>query len=94
MSPRLFALGALLISIVRVSADTFVVTNTNDSGPGSLRQAITDANAHPNPANGDDIRFNIPGSGIHTITVSSALPDITEAWWWTAGRSLDFKVRP
>lgn len=69
----------LVASIVRVSADTFVVTNTNNSGPGSLRQAITDANAHPNPANGDDVRFNLPGSGVHTITVTSALPDITEA---------------
>lgn len=26
---------------------TFVVTNTNDSGSGSLRQAILDANASP-----------------------------------------------
>ena len=25
----------------------FVVTNTNDSGAGSLRQAIVDANANP-----------------------------------------------
>jgi len=69
----------LLLSIARVSADTFVVTNTNDSGPGSLRQAIVDANAHPNAANGDTIRFTIGGSGVHTITLTSALPDITES---------------
>jgi hypothetical protein len=30
-----------------VQADTYMVTNTNDSGPGSLRQAITSANNHP-----------------------------------------------
>jgi hypothetical protein len=76
--PRLLSLAVVLFSAASVSADTFAVTNTNDSGPGSLRQAITDANAHPNPANGDDVRFNIPGSGVHTITVTSALPDITE----------------
>ena len=33
-----------------LAADTFTVTNTNDSGTGSLRQAIMDANSHPNSA--------------------------------------------
>src|SRR5205807_3002657 len=42
----------------------FVVANTNDSGPGSLRQAITDANNHPGT---DDIVFDIPGTGSFTI---------------------------
>jgi hypothetical protein len=78
MVPRLLAIAALLVSVGRVSAE-FVVTSTNDSGPGSLRQAITDANSHPNPSGGDRISFNIPGSGVHTITVLSALPDITES---------------
>jgi parallel beta-helix repeat protein len=54
---------------------TFTVTNTADSGAGSLRQAILDSNAH----NGSDqIRFNIPGSGVHTINLVSALPVITD----------------
>jgi hypothetical protein len=75
VSPRLFALGALFISIVRVSADTLVVTNTNEDGPGSLRQAIVDANAQANTS--DIIAFNIQGTGVRTITLSSALPDIT-----------------
>lgn len=39
---------------------TLSVVNTSDSGPGSLRQAITDANA--NPATADTIVFNIPTS--------------------------------
>ena len=53
---------------------TFTVTNTNDSGAGSLRQAILDANAL---AGFDFINFNIAGTGVHTINLSSALPTIT-----------------
>jgi hypothetical protein len=53
----------------------FTVTNTDDSGPGSLRQAILDANAN---AGADTISFNIPGSGVQTITPTSALPAITD----------------
>jgi CSLREA domain-containing protein len=54
---------------------TFAVTNTQDSGAGSLRQAITDANAN----NGlGKIVFNIPGSGVHTIAPISELPTITK----------------
>lgn len=47
------------------SGNVFTVVNTNDSGPGSLRQAIVDANASPGL---DTITFNIPGSGVRTIT--------------------------
>lgn len=55
-------------------ASTFVVTNTNSSGPGSLAQAITDANAD---AAQDTITFNIPGDGVHVIDLSaSTLPTI------------------
>ncbi len=54
---------------------TFTVTNTNDSGPGSLRQAILNANANPGL---DAITFSIPGSGVHTITPLSALPTVTD----------------
>ena len=58
------------------SLAAFTVTNTNDSGAGSLRQAITDANALPGL---DTITFNISGAGPHTINVASALPTITGA---------------
>ena len=53
---------------------SFLVTNTNDSGPGSLRQAILNANAS---AGADIISFAIPGAGPFTITPASALPTIT-----------------
>jgi hypothetical protein len=58
-----------------VSAATFTVTTTADSGPGSLRQAILDSNAN-DPAESDIINFNIPGAGPHVITPSSGLPFI------------------
>ncbi|HWZ65571.1 MAG TPA: right-handed parallel beta-helix repeat-containing protein [Patescibacteria group bacterium] len=56
------------------SCGSLSVTNTNDSGLGSLRQAITTANS----ASGQNtICFAIPGSGVQTIALSSALPAIT-----------------
>ena len=57
------------------AASTFVVTNTNDSGPGSLRQAILDANAD---AIADEIDFNIPGASFHRIKLLSLLPVIRQ----------------
>jgi hypothetical protein len=52
-------------------AATFTVVNTADSGAGSLRQAMLDANA----ASGDDvIVFALTG----TITLASALPALTD----------------
>ena len=59
----------------RTLPSTFLVTNLADSGPGSLRQAILDANASPGT---DTIAFNIPGGGVHTITPLSALPFLTD----------------
>jgi hypothetical protein len=53
-----------------------IVTNTNDSGTGSLRAAIEAANAAPGT---QIIGFNIPGPGPHTITLDSALPAVAES---------------
>jgi hypothetical protein len=58
-----------------LSAATFTVTTTSDAGAGSLRQAITDANA---AAGADTIAFNIAGTGPHTIALASPLPAITQ----------------
>jgi hypothetical protein len=72
-------LSVLLVvcAVRQASAADFTVTNTNSSGPGSLYQAITDANNTPGA---DRILFNIPGSGIHKIDVSqNPLPTIVES---------------
>lgn len=70
----LLILTVLLGCQLTAHATTFVVTNTSDSGPGSLRQAILDANANPGS---DLITFNI-GTGLKTITPASKLPAITD----------------
>ncbi len=41
---------------VSIQANTITVTNTNDSGPGSLRQSLADAN------DGDTISFSVAGT--------------------------------
>jgi len=65
-----------LLSRLPVSAATFTVTTNGDSGPGSLRQAILDANANPGF---DTIAFAISASGSqHTIQPASALPTISD----------------
>jgi parallel beta-helix repeat protein len=56
---------------VRNMLATFAVANLNDSGAGSLRQAVIDANAL---AGADTISFNVAGS----IQLVSALPKITD----------------
>jgi hypothetical protein len=66
-------LSALLVSGVAPAA-TFTVTNIADTGAGSLRQAILDANANVGL---DTIAFNISGAGVHTITPATALDPIT-----------------
>jgi hypothetical protein len=53
------------------SAATFNVSTLTDSGPGSLRQAILDANATPG---NDTITFSVTG----TITLTTNLPDVTD----------------
>ena len=62
-------------------AVSYAVTNTNDTGPGSLRKAIDDANNNPGP---DTIVFSIPttdpgynqATGVWTIQPTSPLPTL------------------
>jgi hypothetical protein len=53
---------------------TFVVTTTGDSGAGSLRQAVLDANSSLNPAT---IKFNIATPCPAVIGLATGLPHIT-----------------
>ena len=59
----------------RTLLSTFMVSNTGDSGPGSLRQAILDSNSAVGATN--TIDFDISGSGVQTIAPLSPLPAIT-----------------
>ena len=52
----LICLLLLCITPICLQATTITVTNTNDSGPGSLRQALADAN------DGDTITFTVTGT--------------------------------
>ena len=54
---------------------TFVVTNTSDSGAGSLREAILSANLSADVPG--VIIFNITGAGPHTISPLTPLPALT-----------------
>ena len=74
-SPFLLLFGALCLANGAIAAD-FTVINTANSGPGSLTQAILDANALPGS---DRIVFNIPGPGPHQIQAyPNALPEVND----------------
>lgn len=62
ISPRPLVAVILLFLTTQLAAATFTVTNTNDSGAGSLRKALADAHA----AGGGTVAFAI-GSGPQTI---------------------------
>lgn len=66
-------LGLVLSGWSATQAATFTVVNVNDSGAGSLRQAILDANT----AGGANlVRFQIPGTGPFTINLTAPLPAV------------------
>jgi hypothetical protein len=70
------ALGANQTANFAATRQSFVVTNANNHGTGSLRDAIVNANA---TIGKDTIVFNIPGPGVKTIALLNALPDIIDA---------------
>jgi len=72
---RSIRIAAAVLFASVAHAATFTVTVTSDGGPGSLRQAILDANGN---AGGDTIDFDIAPPGVHTIQPSSPLPAIID----------------
>jgi hypothetical protein len=70
----LFFCVLFAIQAGRLAAATYTVSNTNDSGTGSLRQAILSANGNSGL---NTISFDISGTGPFTITPASVLPTIT-----------------
>lgn len=80
MENRLLCLLLLIVTTVTpnappVSAQSFVVTNADDHGSGSFREAIVNANSSPGT---DTIIFNIPGPGVKVINLLTPLPEITD----------------
>jgi hypothetical protein len=73
---KLALLAASLGIASTAGAATITVTSTADSGPGTLHQALLDSNASVGVL--DTIAFDIPGAGVHTITVSTDLPQATD----------------
>ncbi len=61
-----FSLGLFSLPVALV-ADVYTVTNSETAGPGSLAQAVNDANLTPGP---HQIVFAIPGPGVHKIDLS------------------------
>jgi hypothetical protein len=70
------AIAAVLIgaAVSAWSAD-YTVINVNNAGAGSLRQALTEANANPGL---DRVVFAIPGAGLKVIRPATSLPVITD----------------
>jgi hypothetical protein len=91
MVHRRAALAVVVLGVASrfAAAATFTVTNTADSGAGSLRQAIMDANAAG--AGPHTISFDIPGSGVQTISPSTGLPAISVS---SGGLTIDGTTQP
>jgi gliding motility-associated-like protein len=75
---RLFLILLLIFITNTCIAAVFVVTSNADSGPGTLREALTKAAANGS-AEKDYINFNLPGTGEvgRAITITSKLPNIS-----------------
>jgi Calx-beta domain/Bacterial pre-peptidase C-terminal domain len=73
-TPQVVGNYGIALNLITPPAFSTVVTNTNDSGPGSLRQAILNSNANQGV---DTISFQI-GTVSKTISPLTALPEVTD----------------
>ena len=73
---NLFSIGLTSdVFLSRHSQSEIIVSNLDDNGNGSLRNAIMLANAQ---AGADTIRFCLPGTGPFVFSPNSALPALTD----------------
>lgn len=71
---RLWLSLSLLTAASPCLADTFLVTSTEQFGPGTLDEAIFNANDNPGA---DRIEFAIPGDGPHVIALNDRAREST-----------------
>lgn len=73
---KIIIICSLLFFSLQTFSSVFLVVNVNDSGAGSLRQAISDANQN---FGNDTIDFNISGNGPFSIQLLTDLPLIFDS---------------
>ncbi|MBP7829165.1 MAG: right-handed parallel beta-helix repeat-containing protein [Kiritimatiellae bacterium] len=87
---RMLFVAAVMASCRPTGGATYIVTNSANSGNGTLRAAISNANII---AGFDRILFNLP-AGSRTIPVSTELPAVTERVWITGTNHLGAGAEP
>jgi hypothetical protein len=73
---------------------TYTVINNLNTGAGSLRNVLVQVNSDTTIHSPDTVKFNIPGTGTHTISLLSDLPTITHPVIIDAGTESGFTNTP
>jgi hypothetical protein len=73
---------------------TFLVTNLNNAGPGSLRAAILSVNHDTANSGVDEIDFKLSGTGMHTIKLTTELPAVTHPVFLNGGSQRAYAGTP
>ncbi len=77
MTRKLLLFGTQILIALSATASTYTITTNADSGPGSLRQGILDANSGACPAPCEIVYGSLPG--VTTVELLTPLPEITAA---------------